>query len=186
MVGARSYMLILGDIFLNISLAIMAFFTPSLASFSLNLWPPVVIGNTTDCASPISTMPGSCFRVRRIERLPRRGLAHVPVCAHEHAGEVRDAIRGQFGFFPKSPFYQRMFIAAGFPETKDGVGSDAMIDSVAVWGSESQVADKLGELSAFGAGEIMASPVAVGADREVSQGRTLRLLADLAPDLARG
>ena len=106
--------------------------------------------------------------------------AHVPVCVLEDAQEVRAAVRQQFGFFAQAPFYQRVFIAAGFPETSEGSWSDAMIDAVAISGSESQVKHKLDELSSFGAAEILASPVAAGADRAGSLDRTLRLLAEVA------
>ena len=110
--------------------------------------------------------------------------AHVPVCIHEDAEEVRAAVRQQFGFFAQAPFYQRMFIAAGFPETSGGSWSDAMIDAmidaVAISGDESRVKDKLEELSSFGAAEILVSPVAAGADRAGSLDRTLRLLAEAA------
>ena len=41
----------------SLSLAVMALFTLCLVSFNLNLWPPIVIGQATDCAPPISTMP---------------------------------------------------------------------------------------------------------------------------------
>ena len=41
-------------------------------------------------------------------------IAHAPVCVHDHAEEVRAAMRQQFGGFARTPFYQNMFRAAGF------------------------------------------------------------------------
>jgi hypothetical protein len=35
---------------------------------------------------------------------------------------------------PRLPFYQHMFIAAGFPEAKNGTWSDGMIDATVLWG----------------------------------------------------
>ena len=111
-------------------------------------------------------------------------VAHVPVSVHDNQGEVRDAVRQQLGFFPKAPFYQRMFTAAGFPETDKGEWSDRMIDAVAISGDEDQVTHGLKELATF-AGEIMVSLVAAGADKEASRERTSRLLSEIAPELAR-
>ena len=47
-------------------------------------------------------------------------VAHAPVCVHDHAEEVRAAVRQQFGFFARTPFYQNMFRAAGFEEVMQG------------------------------------------------------------------
>ena len=110
-------------------------------------------------------------------------VAHVPVCVHEDADEARESVRQQFGFFPRTPFYQRMFVAAGFPEASQGTWSDEMVDAVALWGDEGRVEEKLGELFSFGAAEILASPVPAGRDREASFDRTMQLLAKVARSL---
>jgi len=107
-------------------------------------------------------------------------VAHAPVCVHDHAEEARAAVRQQFGFFARSPFYQNMFRAAGFEEVAQGTWSDAMIDAVALWGDESRVAEALTGLFALGATEILVSPVPAGADQAASLERTLRLLSQVA------
>jgi F420-dependent oxidoreductase-like protein len=107
-------------------------------------------------------------------------IAHAPVCVHDRAEEVRAAVRQQFGGFARSPFYQNMFHAAGFPEVSQGTWSDAMIDAVALWGDESRVAEAISELFALGATEILVSPVPAGEDRAASLERTLRLLPQVA------
>jgi F420-dependent oxidoreductase-like protein len=107
-------------------------------------------------------------------------IAHAPVCVHDRVEEVRAAVRQQFGGFARTPFYQNMFRAAGFEEVLQGSWSDAMIDAVALWGDELQVAKGLAGLFALGATEILVSPVAAGADREASLERTLRLLCQVA------
>jgi F420-dependent oxidoreductase-like protein len=107
-------------------------------------------------------------------------IAHAPVCVHDNPEEARDAIRRQFGSFARSPFYQNMFTAAGFPEVSQGTWSDAMVDAVAIWGDESQVTKGLEGLFSLGATEILASPVLVGDDRQASSQRTLGLLAQVA------
>ena len=104
-------------------------------------------------------------------------VAHAPVSVHENGAEVRQALREQFGNFPRTPFYVQMFKDAGFPEAAEGDWSDAMIDAVALYGGEEQVAEKLQRLLSYGATEIIASPVLSGRDPEASWERTVRLLA---------
>jgi alkanesulfonate monooxygenase SsuD/methylene tetrahydromethanopterin reductase-like flavin-dependent oxidoreductase (luciferase family) len=107
-------------------------------------------------------------------------VAQVPVCVHDNPEEAREAVRQQFAGFARSPFYQNMFIAAGFPEVSQGTWSDRMVDAVAVWGDESRVAEGLRELLSLGATEILASPVPAGGDRAASLERNLGHLARLA------
>jgi len=107
-------------------------------------------------------------------------LAHAPVCVHDGAEEVRAAVRQQFGFFARAPFYQNMFRAAGFEEVSQGTWSDAMIDAVVLWGDEARVTEGIAGLFALGAAEILVSPVAAGDDRATSLERTLRLLSQVA------
>jgi hypothetical protein len=85
---------------------------------------------------------------------------------------------------PRLPFYQRMLIAAGFPEAEDGAWSDAMIDAVVFWGNEAQVEARLHEMLGYGAAEILASPVLAGRDSAASLDRTLRLLGQVSQSVA--
>ena len=103
-------------------------------------------------------------------------VAQVPVCVNDNADEARQAIRQRFAFFARAPFYQNMFIAAGFPEVSEGIWSDAMIDAVAAYGDEDKVLEHLQKLFTIGASEISVSLVAAGADRTGSLERTLQLL----------
>jgi F420-dependent oxidoreductase-like protein len=106
-------------------------------------------------------------------------IAHAPVCVHDNPDEVRAAVREQI-MNPRLPFYQRMLIAAGYPEAERGEWSDAMIDGAVFWGNEAQVAERIEEMMAIGAAELLASPVVAGADRAGSLDRTLRLLGQVA------
>ena len=112
-------------------------------------------------------------------------IAHAPVCVHDNAAEVRTAVRAQIQN-PRLPFYRQMLIAAGFPEAADGTWSDAMIDAVVLWGDEAHVAERLHTLFAYGATEILASPVPVGRDHTASLDRTMRLLGRVAQSIAQG
>jgi F420-dependent oxidoreductase-like protein len=107
-------------------------------------------------------------------------LAHAPVCVHEKPDEVRAAAQQQLANYVRLPFYVQMLTAAGFPEASTGAWSDAMIDAVVLSGAESRVAERLQELFAFGATEVLVSPLAAGSDRTASVERTLRLLAQVA------
>ena len=110
-------------------------------------------------------------------------IAHAPVCVHDNAAEARAAVREQI-MNPRLPFYRQMLIAAGYPEAADGTWSDAMIDGVVLWGDEAQVAERLHQLLAWGATEVLASPVVAGPDRQGSLDRTLRLLGKVSQAIA--
>jgi F420-dependent oxidoreductase-like protein len=112
-------------------------------------------------------------------------LAHAPVCVHDNPEEVRAAAQQQLANYVRLPFYLQMFAAAGFPEAAEGRWSDRMLDAIVLSGDESRVADRLHELFAFGATEILVSPVAAGSDRKASLERTLHLLAEVAKAVAR-
>ncbi len=110
-------------------------------------------------------------------------IAHAPVCVHDNAEEVRAAVREQI-MNPRLPFYQRMLIAAGFPEAEEGQWSDRMIDGAVFWGNETQVMERLQEMFALGATEVLASSVLAGQDRNASLDRTMRLLGQASLSLA--
>lgn len=106
-------------------------------------------------------------------------IAHAPVCVHDNAEEVRAAVREQV-MNPRLPYYQRMLVAAGYPEATQGVWSDAMIDGAVIWGDEARAAEGIAELFAFGATEVLASPIPAGPDPAASLDRTMRLLGQAA------
>ena len=110
-------------------------------------------------------------------------IAHAPVCVHDNADEVRAAVREQI-MNPRLPFYQRMLIAAGYPEAEHGTWSDRMVDGVVLWGNEARAAERLHELLAWGATEILATPVLAGSNRAVSLDRTMRLLGQVVQSIA--
>jgi F420-dependent oxidoreductase-like protein len=112
-------------------------------------------------------------------------LAHAPVCVHDKPDEIRAAAQQQLANYVRLPFYLQMFEAAGFPEAAAGNWSDAMIDAVVMSGEEARVADRLQELFALGATEILVSPLMAGSDRAASVERTLRLVAEVAKSVSK-
>ena len=111
-------------------------------------------------------------------------IAHVPVCVHDHPEEAREAIAEQFRGFARAPFYRNMFYNAGFPEVTEGLWSPGMVDAVAVYGNEEQVAEGLRAVLVMGAAEVMVSPVAAGPDRDGSLERATGLLARVSQSVA--
>jgi F420-dependent oxidoreductase-like protein len=112
-------------------------------------------------------------------------LAHAPVCVHDDPEEIRAAAQQQLANYVRLPFYLQMFAAAGYPEAAEGKWSDAMIDAVVLSGNEARVAERLRELFAIGATEVLVSPVPAGSDRQKSQERTLQLVAEVAKGVTR-
>jgi F420-dependent oxidoreductase-like protein len=104
-------------------------------------------------------------------------IVHVPIVIHANAEEVRAAVRAQYGFYTRLPYYAAMFAAAGFPEASESGWSDRMIDATVVHGDEATVRQRLEEFYDAGVDEVMAQVAPAGADRAASLARTLEGLA---------
>ncbi|MBI2935394.1 MAG: LLM class flavin-dependent oxidoreductase [Chloroflexi bacterium] len=122
-------------------------------------------------------LPAMRAGAQKARREPPPLIAHAPVCVHSSLEEARAAAKEQLPSYPRSPFYQQMFVDAGFPEAREGLWSDRMLDAVVLMGDEERVAGRLRELLSWGATEIIAHPVPAGHNREASMQRTLELLA---------
>ena len=90
-------------------------------------------------------------------------VAHMPVVLSEDIGAVREAAAPVLSRYAGLANYQGMFEIAGF---HDAAGGDlnALIDAVTIFGNDEQVAARLGEVMAGGAGEIIAYQMYVGQD----------------------
>ena len=111
-------------------------------------------------------------------------IAHVPVCVHDDAKEIRSAALEQLAYYPTSDFYARMFAAAGFSEAQEsGTWSDQMLAAVLLAGNEESVAPQLRRLFAWGASEVLVSVLPAGPDEAGSWERTVALLADVGRNL---
>ncbi len=104
-------------------------------------------------------------------------VVHAPVCVTDDLAAARQGVRDQLGYFPYTPFYARMFAAAGFQRADDTGWTDEMLDSVLLAGDEAAVAAQIRAIFDWGADELLASIVTVG-DPDESRLRTMRLLAD--------
>lgn len=110
-------------------------------------------------------------------------IAHAPVCVHDNPDEIRLAVQQQLSNYPRMPFYQRMFAAAGFPEAAEETWSDAMIAGTVLSGSESRVKEGLQGLLDRGATEILVSIVTAGDHREAALNRAMQVLAEVSRSL---
>ncbi len=110
-------------------------------------------------------------------------IAHVPVCVHDDPDEIRAAVQQQLANYPRLPFYQRMFAAAGFPEAAEETWSDAMIEGTVLSGSAASVKAGLHGLLDMGAAEVLVSVVSAGDDPGASIDRSMQVLAEVSRDL---
>ena len=104
-------------------------------------------------------------------------IAHTFVAVHDDVEMVRSAVREQFGHFPKSD------TLAGFPDAGQGIWSDDMIESVTLWGSQTEVVEKIHGLLSQGAAEVMASPLPIGPDIGGSLDSIMRALGQASQEL---
>jgi F420-dependent oxidoreductase-like protein len=106
-------------------------------------------------------------------------VGHCFVAVHEDAAAVRRSAHERLAAYARSPFYQEMFAAAGFPEARQGTMSEPMLDAVVVQGDEAAVARRLGAYVDAGIDEVIASVLIVGPDRRASMERTMNAVASL-------
>ncbi len=105
-------------------------------------------------------------------------VVHAPVCVTDDVAAARQGVREQLGYFPYTPFYARMFAAAGFKGADESGWTDEMLDSVLLAGDEAAVAGQIREMFDWGADEVLASIITVG-DADESRIRTMSLLASV-------
>lgn len=107
-------------------------------------------------------------------------VGHAWVCLTTDRAELDKAVQSSIAFYARSPHYQKMFAAAGFPEASDGMWSERMVDSVVLYGDEAAVAQKVQEfLHVSGCEQLILSAMPVGDDRNASIERTVRFIGGL-------
>ena len=107
-------------------------------------------------------------------------IAHAPVCVHEDRDDIRVAVQQQLSNYPRMPFYQQMFVDAGYPEATEEIWSDGMIAGTVISGGENEVKEGLQNLLGMGVGEVLVSVVNAGDDREGSIDRTMQVLGEVS------
>ena len=89
-------------------------------------------------------------------------VAHLAVCVHQDAGEVRAAVRDGTPNI-RFPSYQRMLVRAGLDEATAGAWTDKLVDEVIAWGPAPEVAGRIQQMFEIGADEVLIRPIGAGA-----------------------
>jgi alkanesulfonate monooxygenase SsuD/methylene tetrahydromethanopterin reductase-like flavin-dependent oxidoreductase (luciferase family) len=105
-------------------------------------------------------------------------VALLPVALSQDRQAMRASARQQLGAYGRLPFYVQMFAEAGFPVPSDGTLSDALLDSLVVFGDEATIAARLADLLAQGLNEVLVKPLPVARPAD-EQARLARLLGQL-------
>jgi F420-dependent oxidoreductase-like protein len=103
-------------------------------------------------------------------------VAHTTVCLSEDQNAVREAGRAQLGRYGTLANYAGMFRWAGF-EDPAGADQERLIDALVVSGPDGAIVERLARIMAEGAGEIIAHPLLVDADRDAELDRVFDLVA---------
>jgi F420-dependent oxidoreductase-like protein len=112
----------------------------------------------------------------------RRAGAHPRLVGHafglvsEDEAAVTQLGRERLVGYTRLTFYQEMFAAAGYPEARNGVVSDELVEDLVLTGNEQKVTQGIRRFLDRGCEEIILSLLPAGADPEASFDRTLRLL----------
>ncbi len=105
-------------------------------------------------------------------------VAHIPVALSTDEAAVHEAAMPRISYYTKAPFYAHMFAEAGFPIAVDGSGADALVKSLVVAGSHTQVEQRLRELIASGLDELLLMLVPV-ADEAREREQLLQIISSL-------
>jgi F420-dependent oxidoreductase-like protein len=105
-----------------------------------------------------------------------RLVGHAFGLVTDDEAEIRKLGREHLASYTRLTFYQEMFAAAGYPEARNGVLSDALVDDLVLAGDEVKVTAGIRRFLDRGVDELILSLLPVGADPAASVERTLRLL----------
>lgn len=103
-------------------------------------------------------------------------VAHTTICLSEDRAAVREAARSQVGRYASLTNYLGMFRWAGY-EDPAGADQDRLIDALVVSGPDDAIIERLGQILAEGAGEIIAHPLLISEDRAAEVDRVFDLVA---------
>ena len=107
-------------------------------------------------------------------------IAHAPVCISTDTDATRVAVQQQLSNYPRLPFYQRMWAAAGYPEAAEETWSDGMIEATVLTGDADGVGEKMVAMLDMGIDELLVTPVTAGDDPADDMEQTIQLLGRVA------
>lgn len=106
-------------------------------------------------------------------------VVHVPVVVTSDEDAAWEQASTQLANYPRLPFYQAMWVEAGYPEAAREEFSRAMFNGLVIHGDEEAVAERVRGLREFGTNEIIATLLPLK-DYPDAASRTVRLLGALA------
>ncbi len=118
---------------------------------------------------------------RKADGKRARLVGHAFVALNADASDVQDAMQDYLMHYPRLTNYQEMFAAAGFPEARQGVWSQAMLEAVVLHGDETVCERKVREfLQVSGCDELILSIMPCGQDKDRSIEQALRWIGSSA------
>ena len=135
------------------------------------------------CAAPYLrdvALPAMTKGAAKAGRPRPKLIAHAFLALTTDAGEVARGIAESLTHYPQMRNYQEMFVAAGFPEGREGKWSPAMLDAVVLHGDSGTCQRKVQQfMEVSGCDELILSVMATGTDRTASLHRTLDWVGQL-------
>lgn len=110
-------------------------------------------------------------------------IAHAPVCISANPDATRLAVQQQLSNYPRLPFYQQMWAAAGYPEAAEETWSDGMIAATVLAGDADTVGERMAAMLNMGIAELLVTPVTAGDDPAADLEQTVSLLGKVAQSL---
>jgi F420-dependent oxidoreductase-like protein len=108
---------------------------------------------------------------------PPRLVAQLFGLVSDDEAAAKEVGRERLDRYTRLPFYQAMFADAGYPDARDGVVSDALLEELVLYGNEEKVSQGIRRFLDAGVDEVIVSLLPAGRDPEASLDRTFRLLA---------
>ena len=110
-------------------------------------------------------------------------IAHAPVCISANPDATRLAVQQQLSNYPRLPFYQQMWAAAGYPEAAEETWSDGMIAATVLAGDADTVGERMAAMLNMGIAELLVTPVTAGDDPVADLEQTVSLIGKVAQSL---
>lgn len=104
-------------------------------------------------------------------------IGHAFAIVTDDADAGLQTARERLTTYARLPFYQEMFVAAGFPEARQATLSDALVRDVALFGDERAVTIGIRRYLDAGLDELIVSLMPIGPNRAASIDRTLKVIA---------
>lgn len=113
---------------------------------------------------------------KRSEHPRPKLVGHAFGLVSDDPAAVKQLGRERLASYTRLPFYQEMFAAAGYPEARQGIVGDALVDDLVLTGDEAAVKAGIQRFLDAGVDELILSLLAAGANSEASVDRTLRFV----------